>query len=59
MSVLIPVLMKGISVVREADAAQRPQPVCPLRALIKVKEAGLICMADGAHTTLYHGAGGE
>lgn len=31
----------------------------PLRALIKVKEAGLICMADGAHTTLYHGAAGE
>lgn len=27
----------------------------PLGALIKVKEAGLICMADGAHTTL-HGA---
>lgn len=31
----------------------------PLSALIKVKEAGLICMADGAHSTLYHGAAGD
>lgn len=30
--------------------------VSPLGALIKVKETGLICMADRAHTTL-HGAG--
>lgn len=31
----------------------------PLSALIKVKEAGLICMADGAHSTLYRGAAGD
>lgn len=58
-------LMKGVSLGMRGccccccQRRRRAPTAHPLSALIKVKEAGLICMADGAHSALYRGAAGD